>query len=95
MHDPKGLKSPTGIYRQKKVIIIPKYKVKGHYRYIRGKRAYVKGYKRHYSGWDKQLRIGTKVEMEHTKNKRFARKIAIDHLKEDRTYYTKLKRCGL
>lgn len=38
----------------------------------------------------KQIRIGTKVEMEHTSDKNKARKIAIDHLHEDPRYYTAL-----
>jgi hypothetical protein len=38
------------------------------------------------------LRKGTKVEMEHTKDKGVARKIAMDHLYEDLEYYTKLKK---
>lgn len=37
----------------------------------------------------KELSIGTKIEMEHTKNKNFARKIASDHLKEFPCYYSK------
>jgi hypothetical protein len=43
-----------------------------------------------------QLRMGTKVEKEHTKSNKKARKIATDHLtKEDPKYYTKLKKAGL
>jgi hypothetical protein len=42
-----------------------------------------------------QLRLGKKVEMEHHLGKKMATKIAIDHLKEDKSYYTKLKRCKL
>jgi len=41
----------------------------------------------------KQLRMGIKVEMEHTKNPAIAKKIACDHLKEfgyDAKYYTEL-----
>ena len=38
----------------------------------------------------KQLDIGTKIEMEHTKNKDVARQIALDHLNEDPEYYIKL-----
>ncbi len=34
---------------------------------------------------------GTKVEMEHTKDKKIAREIAMDHLKEKPDYYKKLK----
>ena len=37
-----------------------------------------------------QLKIGTKIEMEHTKNKEFAEKIAKDHLDEFPNYYTAL-----
>lgn len=38
----------------------------------------------------RELERGTKVEMEHTSIKNFARKIALDHLKEDPNYYKKL-----
>lgn len=38
----------------------------------------------------KQLRIGTKVEMEHTKDRCIAQRIAMDHLTEDPNYYKKL-----
>lgn len=37
----------------------------------------------------KELKIGTKIEMEHTKSKKVAKRIAIDHLKEFPRYYTK------
>ncbi len=37
-----------------------------------------------------QLRKGTKVEMEHTSNKKIAEEIARDHLTEDKNYYKKL-----
>ena len=37
-----------------------------------------------------QIQMGTKVEMEHTDDKDEAKKIAMDHLKEDPHYYTKL-----
>jgi 8-oxo-dGTP pyrophosphatase MutT (NUDIX family) len=40
----------------------------------------------------KQLAMGIKVELEHTKDRGLAREIAMDHLKEDPRYYTKLKR---
>ena len=43
----------------------------------------------------KQLRIGIKVEMEHTDDLDMAKKIALDHLAENPRYYTKLKRAGL
>lgn len=37
----------------------------------------------------KQLKIGTKIEMEHTSSKKKAEQIAKDHLKEYPNYYTK------
>jgi hypothetical protein len=37
-----------------------------------------------------QLKIGQKIEMEHTDKKSVARKIAKDHLREFPTYYTAL-----
>lgn len=37
-----------------------------------------------------QLQAGIAVEMEHTKNKKIAREIAMDHLTEDKNYYRKL-----
>ena len=40
----------------------------------------------------KQLEMGMKVEMEHTDSKEKAREIAMDHLWEDPSYYTKLKK---
>lgn len=39
-----------------------------------------------------QLAMGIKVEIEHTKDLDLAREIAMDHLKEDPKYYTKLKK---
>lgn len=50
---------------------------------------------------NKQLKMGIKAEMEHAhlfpKNLRkyMAEKIAKDHLKEDKKYYTKLKKAKL
>ena len=38
----------------------------------------------------KQIEIGTKVEMEHTKSRKVARKIAMDHLRESEDYYKEL-----
>lgn len=38
----------------------------------------------------KELRHGTKVELEHVKNKSVAQRIAMDHLTEDTRYYQKL-----
>jgi len=48
------------------------------------------GKEKHYN--PKQLALGTKVEMEHTKIDFIAEKIAQDHLNEDENYYTKLLR---
>lgn len=42
-----------------------------------------------------ELRMGVREEMEHTSDPKVARRIALDHLREDRHYYTKMKRCGL
>lgn len=42
-----------------------------------------------------QLRIGTRVEMEHTNEPAIAREIAMDHLTEDPRYYDKLRQAGL
>ena len=39
-----------------------------------------------------QLRRGTKVEMEHSTDRRLAQRIAMDHLTEDPRYYVKLAR---
>ena len=38
----------------------------------------------------KELKMGIKVEMEHTKNKTIAKRIALDHLAELPDYYTRL-----
>lgn len=43
----------------------------------------------------KELSKGIKIEMEHTKNYQIAKEIALDHLKEDPRYYTKLATVGL
>ena len=40
----------------------------------------------------RELAMGIKVELEHTKSRRLAREIAMDHLSEDPRYYTKLKK---
>ena len=37
----------------------------------------------------KELKIGTRIEMEHTKSKKVAGRIAKDHLREYSNYYTK------
>jgi hypothetical protein len=42
-----------------------------------------------------ELLKGVKVEMEHTTNLKIATKIALDHLAEDKHYYTKLLKAGL
>lgn len=42
-----------------------------------------------------ELEIGIEVEKEHTKDHDLAAKIAQDHLKHDKHYYTKLKKAGL
>ena len=41
------------------------------------------------------LEKGTAVELEHTNDKEIAKKIAKDHLTEDKAYYEKLARLGL
>lgn len=38
-----------------------------------------------------ELEMGIDVEQEHTRNKKIAKEIALDHLTEDPKYYTKLK----
>lgn len=43
----------------------------------------------------KELKIGIKVEMEHTDSKEKAKVIALQHLAEDPKYYTKLAKVGL
>lgn len=43
----------------------------------------------------KQILMGLKVEMEHTRRKDVALRIVKDHLSEDPLYYSKLKRAGL
>lgn len=42
-----------------------------------------------------QIKMGIEVEMEHTNDPKIALKIALDHLKEDPHYYTKLIKAGL
>jgi len=41
----------------------------------------------------KALKMGTKIEMEHTDDPAEARRIAMDHLVEDSNYYKKLREC--
>lgn len=43
----------------------------------------------------KEIAMGTKVEMEHTKSKERAEKIAKEHLAEHPDYYSRLKKAGL
>ena len=43
----------------------------------------------------KELAMGIKVEMEHTKSRKIATEIAMDHLTENPRYYSKLKKSGL
>jgi hypothetical protein len=43
----------------------------------------------------KELKMGIKVEMEHTNDPKKAEKIALQHLAEDPKYYTKLTVAGL
>lgn len=42
-----------------------------------------------------EIKKGIKVEHEHTNSTIIALKIALDHLTEDRKYYTKLSKLGL
>lgn len=42
-----------------------------------------------------QLQLGIEEEMEHTNDRKVAKKIALDHLGEDKKYYTKLKNAML
>lgn len=42
-----------------------------------------------------ELEAGIKVEMEHGGDRAAAQKIALDHLREDPEYYSKLKGCGM
>ena len=50
----------------------------------------------HPSDFDpRQLKLGIRVEMEHTRDKRIAQEIAMDHLTEDPRYYDKLRKAGL
>lgn len=43
----------------------------------------------------KELSMGTKDEKEHTPNVRLAKQIALDHLKQNPKYYSKLNKAGL
>ena len=44
---------------------------------------------------NKELKLGTKVELEHTKDPEMAHEIAMDHLMEDPLYYSKLAKANL
>lgn len=43
----------------------------------------------------KQLKLGIKTELEHTKSRKIAETIAMHHLHEDPIYYTKLLKAKL
>ncbi len=43
----------------------------------------------------KELQMGIAIEMEHTKDKRLAEKLAMDHLRENPRYYSELQAAGL
>lgn len=45
--------------------------------------------------FEKELKAGISVEMEHTKDPENAKRIALDHLSEDPEYYEKLAKAGL
>jgi hypothetical protein len=82
-------------------LVVPAAMVYGGAKYIKKKtvQAKAESKKRKYPAYmvskhdvfNRQIRMGTKVEMEHTKNPAIARKIAMDHLGEDPRYYDKLK----
>jgi hypothetical protein len=42
-----------------------------------------------------ELEMGIEVEKEHTEDLEERKKIALDHLREDPHYYTKLKKSGI
>ena len=48
-----------------------------------------------YAASKRELAIGTRIEMEHTRSKRVARRIAREHLAERPDYYTRMRACGL
>jgi hypothetical protein len=48
-----------------------------------------------FENYEQQLQVGIAVEMEHTKDSNESKKIALDHLKEDPQYYSKLFKAGL
>jgi hypothetical protein len=45
--------------------------------------------------FEKELKAGISVEMEHTEDPETAKRIALDHLLEDPEYYEKLAKAGL
>jgi hypothetical protein len=45
--------------------------------------------------FEKELKAGISVEMEHTEDPETAKRIALDHLSEDPEYYEKLAKAGL
>ena len=55
-------------------------------------RELAKKYGKTYDHVSKELEKGIKVEREHTQNRLVAKKIALDHLAEDLSYYKKLRK---
>lgn len=49
----------------------------------------------HLEDFEKELKAGIAVEMEHTNDPDTAKRIALDHLSEDPEYYEKLAKAGL
>jgi hypothetical protein len=49
----------------------------------------------HLEDFEKELKTGISVEMEHTNDPETAKRIALDHLAEDPEYYEKLVKAGL
>ncbi len=45
--------------------------------------------------FERELKSGISVEMEHTEDPEVAKRIALDHLSEDPEYYEKLAKAGL
>ena len=42
-----------------------------------------------------EIEAGTDHEMEHTSDRDMARRIAMDHLRENPHYYSELEKCGI
>ena len=49
----------------------------------------------HIEDFERELKAGIAVEMEHTGDQETAKRIALDHLSEDPEYYEKLAKAGL